>query len=705
MGGKKIPASSLAGFPTPSLNPAITKRRPAAKKRAGKSIGPHHFQPAGKRLGLTPSRRFLIVDSPSDDDDDDTESVTSTPKFMPQKRLPKVASKRFPKKTARKTNKHHAKFSYDDLESLLDDAMDAADLDDDDNDNDIDLHGLVVNNDNDSNDDDDDDNVLDALLVLIDFSFMNAAAARRKLVASQFDSGDDSSDSGDNSLLDLDVDFVKLQLQHKAKRYSPKKSQRPQLPRKYELAIALLDLELELSDVPSAELLTTSVEPPKFGRRKSDAVLPDDINFTFDFNDSTQNLALMPDGLDVGGGEVDEDLGEDLGEDLLTPDIPVLPQSLDMVDFDLAVPKITDANSDEEYEFDDNELLATLHADDDILDLPATLEPLRTRNNSIGSFGDDDEQKFLREEEKYLVNEFETNGFDDEVDELDEDMLEPELMDFGGDDYMPNPRDKITLRLKLALDEDDDLYMWNYFFATKLDEDEGEARAAAAAYDDAIVSLDDDNYGAGAGDGYESSDSTDVDENLPLTAADAHVGQKAKEVLSSTTTDYRPPVLGTWMTVDSKPFGIIDGLSTRTLNGHEQPRKSRKLVLAPAHVDDPLGLDELLNVSELDDLETDVKIWQDFNLRAKVPLGAFRNKLAGLATPVFTEGSKQKVYKRTARAKTAARKWARRRQLILEAIQEGYRPTKLGLFAEHILGDVEEVMGDDREFMNLIKGL
>ncbi|EDK45961.1 hypothetical protein LELG_04140 [Lodderomyces elongisporus NRRL YB-4239] len=86
----------------------------------------------------------------------------------------------------------------------------------------------------------------------------------------------------------------------------------------------------------------------------------------------------------------------------------------------------------------------------------------------------------------------------------------------------------------------------------------------------------DDGDGTGENDednGYESSESTDVDESLPKSSVAASVGsKKATEVLSSKTADYRPPMLGSWVTIDSKPFGIIDGLSTRSL----QPNKAHE---------------------------------------------------------------------------------------------------------------------------------
>ncbi|CAN3368799.1 transcriptional regulator Ifh1p [Diutina catenulata] len=618
-GGKR--AAAVASKSTPTF--------PSKAQRGGKTSAKRHFQPAGKRVGSVPSRRFSIVDSPSEDDEEDGESPT--PLFaVPQKRLPKKQpTKRYPKKNVARKTKIRSQVHEDALEDLEDEGAES-----------------------------------DASSVSIDLSFMNVAS-RRKSIASNF-SGDDSSDSDSGSSSDSDVDFVKLQHQHKAKVQAPVKPVR-------ESAIVSTDDESELSDVASANSSATSVEPDnKFGRRKSDAALPEDLNFTFDFDESSMAPVGVPE---------TEDLGEDIGAGATGESGPDLSSDFNFADFALPVPRIEDGSEDE-FELDDNELLATLQVDDD--DLADSPTGFRGRNHSVDSMDDVDEREFLKEEEKFLVNEFETNGFDEE--DSDEDMSDLIELD---EHYMPNPDDKITSRRHASSDDDDDSYLWNYFFSSGSDDEEVRIspQLPALSEDEMVV-----------GDGYDSTESTDVDENLPRPAITSTA--KAKEVLSASTGDYRPPVLGTWVTVDSKPFGIIDGLSTRTLTA-ELPRKSRKSVVNIPNVD-ALGLDELLNVSELDDDETDIKIWQDFNQRQKIPLGAFRNKSA--MSPVYDD-SKQKVYKKIPRKKEPSAKKSRRKASITEAVSEGYRPTKSGLFSEHVLGDVEEVMGDDREFMNLIKGL
>src|SRR5699024_9620784 len=116
-----------------------------------------------------------------------------------------------------------------------------------------------------------------------------------------------------------------------------------------ELAIVLTDDELELLDVASANSLATSVEPDnKFGRRKSDAALPEDLNFTFDFDESSMAPVGVPE---------TEDLGEDIGAGATGESGADLSSDFNFAYFALPVPRIEDGLEDE-FELDDNELLA-----------------------------------------------------------------------------------------------------------------------------------------------------------------------------------------------------------------------------------------------------------------------------------------------------------------------------------------------------------
>ncbi|CAK7911923.1 transcriptional regulator Ifh1p [[Candida] anglica] len=858
---------------------------------------------------------------------------------------------------------------------------------------------------------------------------------------------------------DSDVDFVKLQAERKArsmKAVRAIKGVRGKRPAQGQ-ASAQTDTQGKVQTKGQAQKKERrrSVVKPKFGRRKSEVALPDDINFTFEFeeggvieseseesepetgrranrgktshgvnrsiglsgvtrkaqkskkssqyeensgeseNDSEESYrggasrssvagdsrssvaatsrtsggvatsrssvagtSRTSEANASGSGALSEanasefgsgfEFTEDIGEEIQFS----FPETLLTFDDPLPVPKIKEEelNSDEDYEIDDNELLATLQADND--DFGVGFSHQASRHNSLGSI-DEDEDPFLKEEEKFLVNEFENNGFDDdrsnlmdtfhsmtgggagedavmqyessdEEEDEDEEDDDYDVIDFGefaeGDeDDQDDPEDqedhdqddnheskssrllvsrgrsgesgrrgkssgKKNKRMLLPIgitnsDEEDDSYLWNYFFSSdggssnegvddgaegygeegpSFDDSEEEviveelfkqmerdekrraaAAAAASAASAAGVSASGTGAGAGSGSGaagssssgassgvstsgvsgarsvedYDSGDSTDEDLSLPPTSKIKTGSQKAKEVLSSRTADYRPPVLGTWVAVDSKPFGIIDGLSTRSLLQHSKnaiprrprmgtggaggaggagalasvgksPRSATGGISAGAGVggtsDSAMGLDELLNISELDDDdENDVKIWQDFNSQKKrqVPLGAFRNKsilhqnMLHIPTPTnnnFNHTSKsnneynQRRYsltregggadhgksagsgsgsgprrnslmsgrknlaagiKKTRRSSSSSAsvsaavsggaattpvvpsKQKRRRASIIEAVSEGFRPTRSGLFSENALADVEEVLGDDHELMALIKGL
>ncbi|EDO16626.1 hypothetical protein Kpol_529p6 [Vanderwaltozyma polyspora DSM 70294] len=154
---------------------------------------------------------------------------------------------------------------------------------------------------------------------------------------------------------------------------------------------------------------------------------------------------------------------------------------------------------------------------------------------------------------------------------------------------------------------------------------------------------------------YIDDESTDEDDNLPPpTSRSKSMSTKAKEVVGANVVGLRPPKLGTWET-NSKPFSIIDGLSTKSLypliQEHQQLMQERANSQSPeldSHDDvvtpngDELTLNELLNMSELDDNEDEddhengispkvpnieqpvaTSNWYD---KPRVPLSAFRNK-------------------------------------------------------------------------------
>lgn len=144
---------------------------------------------------------------------------------------------------------------------------------------------------------------------------------------------------------------------------------------------------------------------------------------------------------------------------------------------------------------------------------------------------------------------------------------------------------------------------------------------------------------------YANDESTDEDDNLPPPSSRSkNIGTKAKEVVSANVVGLRPPKLGTWET-DSKPFTIIDGLSTKSLypliqehqhlleqqqKAHSQSPEYHSSHEATSVNGDELTLNELLNMSELEDDEATGPSYSqavsDWYQRPAVPLSAFRNK-------------------------------------------------------------------------------
>lgn len=677
---------------------------------------------------------------------------------------------------------------------------------------------------------------------------------------SESQSGDDDLNEHDySSSDDSDVDFVKLQAERKAKSMKALRAIKGlpegEDPKKYPV------VEKASRDSKNGKVSklrsNSSISKNQF-RRRSEVPFPKDINFSLNF-DGSNEIAI-----DESDNEIHEFQksveGEDMGEEVSTS----IPESTkkqkpygrsnSVFDFDsnlhLDIAKIRDEDiySDEDYDIDDNELLATLQADNDLEQFSTNNFQLQSRNNSVTSFNDDDENDpFLKEEEKFLVNEFENNGFDDsELPSSEKKGLETNTLSNGtivaskntdeeetgdallsstdsqedeDDDYddfidfnVPLfDKEELEIQNSFAynsthakdklepLSDEDDSYLWNYFFSSdnessKSDadgynkyysEDELEANLFKGIRKPTKISKAEERYiplmhfadndgledAISSENEYDSSESTDVDTSLPESSGNKFGSKVAKEVLSSKTADYRPPILGTWVTIDSQPFGIIDGLSTRTLDSSnslqnaeprlELGRKGMHISHSNASDDLAIGLDELLNMSELDDNnENDIKIWRDFNRQKKrVPLGAFRNKsILNNSPPLATNAtlqstinddesnsrtlSRKKRYKshqQAARRRASfkrhqARKFSkklpdttqkaskpfdfsslltsnvlpkskRRRASLAEALSAGLRPTKSGLFSEDALADAEEILGDDVDLMSLISGI
>lgn len=839
----KSPRKGATGLKTAAYSQKLNPKVYNTPKYGGKNFKAYNYQP---------QRRWSIVESSSDSSDNDasraqaarssssSESESSLTAMSendesqvrrkgsvffegskhskPRKTVKgmKSARKRVPKKMPFK-NQATAESSSDD--------------DDDDDDDDDSQHiEDYLNMEVDAEDSDEGGVGLGGIYSMINNTTNNSVIYTSSESESDTNSKSDSAEEDDNmsSSDDSEVDFVQLQAERRAKSM---KSLR-----------AIKGLQ-KPKPQPAEAANHKKGRRGSLYRRKSEVALPEDINFKFEFDDANSTSILEEDGEDDNSDDVntntvdeakneEEDIGELVGDDQSAPNLDF--------HFDeplMHVPKFKDDefNSDEDYEFDDNDLLATLQADNDIdefitggaEDLPTP----RTRQGSLSSMNDDTEDPFLREEEKYLVNEFETNGFDDEEDparietarvmnsfktnnaqreqvvqyasssddsqfgsdlELSDDDNEygddegdvDDYMDFidfaepivdkrSGDDNRQSEKSTEAAKSKphfskkhkrkgpLDSEEEDDSYLWNYFFSSDADSPDDLQNESFAVEEQLMLeeifrqNVDDKKNAENdkvpenveQDQEYDSGESTDVDLSLPPASSHNQGGSKmAKEVLSSKTADYRPPVLGTWIAIESKPFGIIDGLSTRTIttqatNKNPRGKGWKNVALKNDSEDLAIELNELLNISELDnDDENDVRIWRDFNNNKKhVPLGAFRNKLH-MNPPMTTlepmagfnpkmggnfagnpklDASLAKVRKQsrpkpqanpTAAASLSKKlnlssKHRRQRASIADAVSEGFRPTKSGLFSENVLADVEDVLGDDREFMALIKGL
>lgn len=303
--------------------------------------------------------------------------------------------------------------------------------------------------------------------------------------------------------------------------------------------------------------------------------------------------------------------------------------------------------------------------------------------------GDYDENEIEQMEERAIVDEFgDTNGNNgdlfsnpsspspfpsqpyaypveddyEEDDDDDDDESEAELY-FTDDFFEPAPASAlVTSRGHQATSdgEDDDSYLWSYFFSSGESDSDVESTERPSSRNGFHLELPDEEYFSG--------DSTDEDLSLPPRSHRKSVGSRATEVVSSSNTASRPPILGSWVMSSERPFGIIDGLTTRTLSPpetsqnhyfenqqqlpqrHDLPRR-RKRGFSQSNGGDSItnhsdsevseiALDEFIYTSDLDEnhsdddeLSTPVSGWSMSN---GVPLSAFRNRGVTNASPYTT---------------------------------------------------------------------
>lgn len=425
----------------------------------------------------------------------------------------------------------------------------------------------------------------------------------------------------------------------------------------------------------------------------------------------------------------DEDLGEVI-EDLsqVTPKSDDSPALLEVPKFDY-----TELNSDADYEFDPDDLIRTLQNDDDEVELELLGNSDEANISSVA-----DEPILKQETEAIVKQEEQKNDEDDEFEEIDLSGYK-DLLD----------RTYVPQSAVFSESEDDDN-----------DDDDADADAQDANDKNDQDSEDDSNliqyfFSSDESSDGEDSEATDEDTSLPRKSTRKIGSKRAKEVLSSSKNNFRAPKLGTFLVSrNKKPFGIIDGYSTRFL----MPRGNKLSILkgAPATVvidgahsksqrpksGTPVSLEDLLNISEFEDEGEDVDDasnfeWDSFFKEKRIPLTAFRNR--GLLNNSSSYADATRKYKfeqikrhhhhhhhhkdDKARSKSSRRRKGSRRKEVnfeeefvlspsqpvklkkgskrrirrksmAEAQSEGLRTTKSGLFNEDVLKDVEEVMVD-----------
>lgn len=405
-----------------------------------------------------------------------------------------------------------------------------------------------------------------------------------------------------------------------------------------------------------------------------------------DKNKKAKNVLPLPERLDLrksksGSLDSQEMAADDRSRDTVNPVMETVKhaprQSLVIHDIDdVDFPRSALGSDLEDAAILENLFVDDENDDDDFED--ATLLELLDQddNHSVDGFGEFD-AKIEEEEEEAILNEMmdddeeeeEGNGLsspspvssnwptddfkkveynDENYDEDDDDAY---FSDVSFESKDPISANGIVLSSQVPgqyLSEDDDSYLWSYFFTDSDDseeeEEEEESEGKHGLSNNLLRSqfLDDDLSG----------ESTDEDLSLPP-PSHRKVGVRATEVLSSSNMASRPPLLGTWIMTTERPFGIIDGLTTRTLSpplapsnisnnsnnySHSAPYKtySRKRSRSQSDGEEfsELALDEFIYTSELSEWEdkedkngeklaSSIPVW---HRRSDVPLSAFRNR-------------------------------------------------------------------------------
>lgn len=228
--------------------------------------------------------------------------------------------------------------------------------------------------------------------------------------------------------------------------------------------------------------------------------------------------------------------------------------------------------SGEESEYNDENLLAILSdAESSVAD--------HEESDEIFDYDDeaDDEDVIEESEERAILEEVKRSGDLEEPLKVGYESDEESESDvsFSQDPFFDSRTTQAGIRnitsvpqVSQLSDEDDDSYLWSYFFTSGDESDGGNVndQSTSLANYELPKSMEGLNKYSG--------DSTDEDDTLPRN----NVGKKSRptEILSTSATTSRPPVLGSWVMSSERPYGIIDGLTTRTLSPPSLPNATNQ---------------------------------------------------------------------------------------------------------------------------------
>lgn len=297
--------------------------------------------------------------------------------------------------------------------------------------------------------------------------------------------------------------------------------------------------------------------------------------------------------------------------------------ALNELEASIALDIATSASENSEY--DDENLLAVLSDEESSLESDSDF------------FDYEDDDSIEQREELAILEEVQRSG------DLEEPRLGYESDDvsesdvsFSNDAFF-EPRvvpsmKSITSTAKSGVPSDEeDEFLFPYFFSTDEESEQDQemdkpglenysANALAVAMDESDL----------------SGDSTDEDNTLPR--SNPKVRARPTEILSTSATTSRPPVLGSWVMSTERPYGIIDGLTTRTLsppaNGSAElvtPAKRSRTVASVSSDSEAseLALEDFIYTSELEEDKEDLfstPVADDVYHNKDIPLSAFRNR-------------------------------------------------------------------------------